>query len=299
MRRTIDVALVLIVVLGLTVAACGSGDGGPAADEPVETSIPADAGEARYPADQVVWQARTTGGLVPQVAWAAQRPSLTIYGDGRFFVAAPGLDRRFDQPIELRRGTVDREDLAIFVAQAEASGLFEADVELGSPDVPDMASTAVHLHGGGDAIEISAYALGGRFDTDLSSESVRNRETLRRLLSAGEGLVAQPDRWSPTRVRVLHLPDDATFDPKPDGDVDDDAEPVAWPGPALDRIDDPAPPEIGSTTVRGCTEVTGSDAADLFDAALENPLPIWDVDGDVSTIVVVALLPDEQACGTA
>jgi len=295
-RRTLDLALALIVVVGLAVAACGSGKGGRSPDEPVETTIPDGAEKARFPRDQIVWQARTTGGLVPQVAWAAQRPSLTIYGDGRFFVAAPGLDRRFDQPIQLRHGTVDREDLAVFVAQAQASGLFDADVELGSPDVTDMASTTVLLHGTGDAVRISAYALGGRFDTDLPSDAVRNRETLRRLLSSAEELVPEPASWSPTRVRVLRLPDDATFEPKPDADPD--AEPAVWPGDDPTTFDQPAPADIGSTSILGCTEVTGAAAGELFDAALGNPLPTWDVGGHVRTIVVVALLPDEPACGT-
>lgn len=296
MRRAVDLFLALTVVVGLVVSACGSGDGGRAAVAPVETTIPEGADQARFPDDQIVWQAHTSGGLVPQVAWAAQRPTLTIYGDGRFFLATPGVDRRFDQPITIETGTVDREDLAVFVAGAEASGLFDDDVEMGSPDVTDMASTTVELHHAEGPVVISAYALGGRFDTDLSDTAVRNRETLRRLLSAAEALVPDPEPWTPTRVRLLHLPDDATYEPQPD--ADEDAEPAPWPGADPETFADGAPADMGSTTILGCTEVTGSEAGELFDAAVGNPLPTWEVDGEIRTIVVVALLPGEAACTT-
>lgn len=297
MRRVVDLTLALILVFGLVATACGSSSDDRDPTEPIATTIADGAEDARFPDDQIVWQARTTGGLVPQVAWAAQRPSLTIYGDGRFFVIAPGHNRRFDQPLQFRSGTVDRDDLAVFVAQAHASGLFEPDVSLGTPDVADMASTSVLLHGEGDPLRISAYALGGRFDTDLADDVVRSRETLRRLLSAAEALVDQPEPLTPDRIRVLQLPDDATFERKPDADPE--AEPVSWPGPDPSTFTGSGPSDNGTTAVLGCTEVAGDEAGELFEAALENPLPTWDVDGQIRVIVVVALLPGEVACGSA
>lgn len=286
-----------LLVLGLTAVGCGSSSEGRSPTEPIETTIPEGAEDVRFPRDQIVWQAQTTGGLVTQVSWAAQRPSLTIYGDGRAYIVAPGLDRRYDQPIELRIGTIAREDLAVFVAQAEASGLFEPDADLGKPDITDMAMTSVMLHGSGDPLEIDAYALGGRFDADLTDDQIRVRETLRRLLSSAEELVAEPETWTPTRIRLLRLPDTATFDPKPDADPE--AEPPPWPGPALSTFEVPDPEDEAADTVLGCTEVEGSEARELFEAALENPLPRWDDDGSVRTVIAVALLPDEPACGEA
>lgn len=297
MRRAVDLALVLIVTFGLVAAACGSSGDDGATTDPIETTIPEGAEDVRFPDDQIVWQVRTTGGLVPQVAWAAQRPSLTIYGDGRMFVATPGLDRRYDQPVQLETGTIDREELALLVARAEASGLFEPDADLGSPQVTDMPSTTVLLHGEGEEQLISAYALGGRFDADLPDTVVRDRETLRRLLLSAETLLPSPEPWTPTRLRVLRLEDDATFEPKPDADPD--AEPLPWPGPDLTELTRPGPDTGGSTAVLGCGEVTGDEAADLFEDALDNPLPTWEVDGKIRTVVVVALLPGEAACGTA
>lgn len=297
MRRVVDLTLALILVFGLVATACGSSSDDRDPTEPIATTIPDGAEDARFPDDQIVWQARTTGGLVPQVAWAAQRPSLTIYGDGRFFVIAPGHNRRFDQPLQFRFGTVDRDDLAVFVAQAHASGLFEPDLSLGTPDVADMASTSVLLHGEGEPLRISAYALGGRFDTDLADDVVRSRETLRRLLSAAEALVEQPEPMTPDRIRVLQLPDDATYERKPDADPE--AEPVTWPGPDPSTFTGRGPSDNGTTAVLGCTEVAGDEAGELFEAASENPLPTWDVDGQIRVIVVVALLPGEVACGAA
>lgn len=294
-RRAIDIALVLIVCFGLLASACGSRSEGSSATVSTDTSIPDGADEVRFSDDQIVWQTRTAGGLVPQVAWAAQRPSLTIYGDGRFFLVAPGSDQRFDDPIEIRFGTVERGDLAVFVAQAMASGLFDPDVTFAEPDEPDMSTTSVVLHGSGEPLTVSAYALGGRFDVGLSDAAVQQRETFRRLLASAQALQPDLESWTPDRIRVLHLPDDATFEPKPEADPE--ADPVAWPGADPETFALPGPDENGTTTVLGCTEATGTRAEELFRAAVDNPLPTWDVDGETRVIVVVALLPGEVACG--
>lgn len=296
MRRVVDVVLVSLVLLGAGLSACGRSKGEERTTTPTSTTISAKAASARFPTDQIVWQAETAGGLVSQVAWAAQRPSLTIYGDGRVFLSRPGLDPRYDQPIELMTGTVPRRDLAIFVARAEASGLFD-DVDLGHPDVTDMATTTVTLHGSRPAVHLRAYALGGRFDADLSEARAERREALRQLLSAAEDLVAKPTSWTPPRIRVLVLPDRATFEPKPD--TDPDVAPARWPGPAPATFTRPAPAASRDTTVTGCGEVTGDEAGRLFDAAQRNPLPTWKVGTGLRTIVVVALLPGETACGPA
>lgn len=293
LRKVLTGLFVVALLAGIALSSWISGE----QDDPLatgsSTTIPG-AGAQRFPADQVVWQTRVTGGTLTDVSRAAAIAVITIYGDGRVFRSAPFNDRRFDQPAPVLMGNVDPALLSTFITRAETSGLFEADVDFGRPEVDDMATTVAMLHGNGEPQKLEAYALGGRFDTDLPEQVALDREELRRLLAAGEELVPIPEPWTPPRVRVLRLVDDASFDPKPDADPD--AEPLAWPGPDLDGLLQPAPDRA---SVLGCGEVEGAEAGDLFEAATENPLPQWTVDGEVRTVIVVALLPGEAACSAA
>lgn len=290
-KRIAALAAVLVVLASLS--ACGGSRGDARTLEPATTTIPADAAAARFPADRIVWQAETDGGVRTEVASAVGRPSLTIYGDGRWFGTAPGLDPTYDQPVLLQTGRVAPAALAVFVAQAKASGLFAPGTTFAEPRVTDNATTSATLHGEGEPVRISAYALGGRFDADLPAEAVLQRETFRRLLGAAEALVPVPQPWTPPRVRVLRLADAATFTPKP-GDRGQTT-PVHWDGPPLATLTAAGPGGIKG--VEGCGVVSGDAAGRLLAAAVANPTPRWYVGGAIRTIVVVALLPGEPACG--
>lgn len=297
LRKVLTGLFVVALLAGIAASSLLSGGSeGPLANGSSTTMPGSDA--QRFPADQVVWQTRVTGGTLTDVSQAAAIPVVTIYGDGRVFRSAPFKDRRFDQPVPVLMGNVDVGLLSTFVARAETSGLFENGTEFGEPDVPDMATTIAMLQGNGEPRIVEAYALGGRFDSDLpddaTDEMADDREQLRRLLAAAEELVPIPEPWTQERVRVLRLADDASFDPKPEADPD--AVPLPWPGPDLDRLLEPTP---GSSSALGCGEVTGPEASDLFEEATENPLPQWTVDGKVHTVIVVALLPGEAACPAA
>ena len=295
MRRTVDVVLVALVLFGAGMTACGRGDGGSASATTVPTTLSESVLNVRFPDDQVVWQTELMGGLVSQVAWAARRPSITIFGDGRVFVQQPGLDPRYDQPIPLRTGTVDRRDLAAFIGRAEASGLFDPDVGFGTPDIPDVSATAITLHGSTGPHRVEVEGLGGRFDAEVTEKEAERRDELRLLLSDAEALVPDAEPVRPARIRVLVLPDNASFEPSPD-DIPEDEIP-SWPGPALGTFDQAPPAITGSATIVGCGELTGDVARDLFDEAVENPTPHWTVAGKQKTVLVVALLPGETACG--
>lgn len=292
LRKVLTGLFVVALLVGIALSSWISGEKEDPLATGSSTTIPG-AGAQRFPADQVVWQTRVTGGTLTAVSRAAAIPVVTIYGDGRVFRSAPFNDRRFDQPLPVLMGEVDPELLSAFITRAETSGLFEPGTDFGEPDVDDMATTVAMLHGNGEPQMLEAYSLGGRFDADLTEEVATDREELRRLLAAGEELVPIPDPWTPPRVKVLRLADDASFDPKPDADPD--AEPLPWPGPALDDLLRP----VEGDSVLGCGEVEGTEAGDLFEAATENPLPQWEVDGQVRTVIVVALLPGEAACPAA
>lgn len=292
LRKVLTGLFVVALLAGIAASSWISGG----KDDPLatgsSTTIPG-ADEQRFPADQVVWQTRVNGGVLTDVSEAAAIPVITIYGDGRIFRSAPFKDRRFDQPVPVMSAKVDVGLLSAFITRAETSGLFETDTEFGKPEVPDMATTVAMLHGNNESLSLEAYALGGRFDADLSDDEAESREELRRLLAAAEELVPIPEPWTPERVRVLRLADDATFDPKPDADPA--AEPLPWPGPDLDEL---LQPTGDGSLVLACGEVTGAAAGDLFEDATENPLPQWTVDSKVRTLIVVSLLPGEAACPT-
>ena len=292
LRKVLTGLFVVALLGGIALSSRISGEKEDPLDTGSSTTLPG-ADAQRFPADQVVWQTSVTGGLLPDVSQAASVPVITIYGDGRVFRSAPFKDRRFDQPVPLLMGRVDLALLSTFMTRAETSGLFESSTDFGTPDVADMATTEAMVHGIGSARVLKAYALGGRFDADLPDAVAENRENLRRLLAAAEELVPIPEPWTPDRVRVLRLADDASFDPKPDADPD--AVPLPWPGPGLDGLLEKMP--TGSTALE-CGEVTGPAAGELFAAATANPLPKWTVGGKVHTVIVVALLPGEAACPT-
>lgn len=290
LRKVLTGLFVVALIAGIAASSWMSGEANDPLATDSSTTIPG-ADEQRFPADQIVWQTRTTGGLVPTVSQAAAVPIVTIYGDGRLFRSEPFKDRRFDQPVPMLMGQVDLATLSTFVSTAERSGLFGPGVDFGRPDVEDMPTTEVLLHGNNGVLELVAYSLGGRFDAELPEEAAVAREELRRLLAAAEALVPIPDPWTPERLRVLQLPDDATFEPKPDADPD--AEPLPWPGPDLDDLlEDTSEGSLAT----GCGEISGARAGTLFEEAADNPLPQWTVDGEVRTVIVVVLLPGEEAC---
>ena len=70
-------------------------------------------------------------------------------------VRGHGPDGQVGPPVALDEGKVAAGDLARFLDDADASGLFERGVDFGSPGVTDQTSTAVTLRVG----EVPGYAL--------------------------------------------------------------------------------------------------------------------------------------------
>lgn len=293
--RLLDVVLVGLVLLGAVLSACGrarsDSDGG-SASKP-------NGADLDLPADQIVWQVEQSGvGPITDVAHAARRPSITIYGDGRIFLVQPAQDPRYDQPLSLRSGRVDPDMVAAFLEDVEDGGLLDPDADpaevFGRPETPDLSTTHVTFRGRDGAHDLSVYGLGGRFDPEVAEDQADRREELRMLLHDAEALLEVPEPYTPERVRVLRLPDDATFEEPPE---DDDADEVPdWPGPDPDTFlrDMSGVPQ--DTTAIACGELEGDAAVDLIETASDNPSPHWLVDDEQMTLVIVGLLPGETAC---
>lgn len=296
--RIRDGVLIALVLIGAVLFIAGRSDDANSSNSLVPTT---EVGRDpfRFPADRIVWQVDQVSSDPTDIADAAHRPSITIYGDGRVFLLQPAHDPRYDQPIPLLTGTIDPDLLLTFVDFVEDSGLLDPSLDLdetfGRPDDEDLFTTTISVHGRGGPHSIEVYGLGGRFDADVGSTQARNRDRLRQLLHEAKVLLDEPEPAPPENLRVLHLVDDATFEEKPE--VDDPDEKPEWPGPALSGLDDPPPTDLDPALVEGCGSLRGDDAVDLFTSALENPTPHWLVDDHSETVIVVALLPTESACG--
>jgi len=290
-RRTLLLAAafaVLVLGSGTAAVSCSSdGSDGPSGTV-TTTTVATGSGEPADPpldpADQVVWQERSAGGLVPVSVVAAEGPTLTIYADGRIFLADREATSRYDHPVPLRAGQVPEAALKTFLDEVEASGLFAEDVDFGEPEVSDLATTSVSAHVAGATATVEVYALEASFEEDLSAGEVDHRNSLRDLLAAGADLATDAARWEPDRVRVTDLgvvpPEGAST-----------ASPDAWPGPPFATF-----AEVSGGSSERCLVVEGDEAAVVFDAAVANPEIAFTAGDEVHEVVVAALLPGEPGC---
>ncbi|MEZ5381919.1 MAG: hypothetical protein R2754_09005 [Microthrixaceae bacterium] len=253
---------------------------------------PTTSGGEVLPADQVVWQVDTGGGFVPYAFVANDVPEVTIYGDGRVFLAL--AQRATDAPVgpvpppaQMVTGEIASNDLSDFLDEVAASGAIGDGVDYGTPQITDMPGTTVRFAPSGRTSEVNVYALGEGFDDGLTGSQQRARRTLAGLIERSRRLAGDTSPWVPERVEAIDIEPQAT--PDPGGATTD------WPGPAF--IDlfgtiNPGNPAVGPR----CAEVTGDSAAQVFDAALDAGVPFVDSKGDVRQVVVAALLPGEEPC---
>lgn len=101
-------------------------------------------------------------------------------------------------------------------AVAELTDLAIAD--FGDPTVTDQGTTTVTLRApGSEPQQIAVYALSidaGSL-TDLTAAQLANRQRLTAALTDLQAAVADPQPWTPNRVRLIGLGDAATDDPTP------------------------------------------------------------------------------------
>lgn len=238
-------------------------------------------GARAQPGDQMVFMVMSSGGMIPAVLAAMQSPSLAVYGDGRVLTAlpAPALDL---VPDRYQSASTDPAAVRDFIASARSGGLFTG-TDFGSPRVTDLATTTVLLRDESGPVQVRAYALDPQFDAGLTAAQRDARSRLRALIAAAHALSGSAPAvpYSPDRVSVV--------EPLP-GRNEEPAG-TAWPGPA------PASFMISGTTRRfaACGELSGPQAATVYQAALANPGARWLVDGGTRVLAVNPLPLD--GCG--
>ena len=233
------------------------------------------------PADRIVFGVSAAPGFAPALFWALQAPSVLVYGSGLVVrIEDSGGER--DIPSRYVQAHVDPSLVARFAADAERRQARAGD--FGDPQVTDLGSTRVWLHGSRAEQGVSVYALAEEFDEYTSWFARRHRRRLRTLIDGAFALVGDAGTpYVPSRVVVLEQrvdPDEASAE-------------VRWPGP------DPAeflhrPGARGRGSI-ACGELIGSEAATVYAAALENPEQQWLV-GDRTRVLVVNPLPVEIDC---
>lgn len=246
------------VLAWTTMTGCGSG---PAADA--------------APADRMAFMVMSAGGMVPAVLYTMQSPSLAVYGDGRVLtgVAAPALQL---VPARYQVAHVDPATIRDFLAAARSGGLFDGGTDFGTPRVTDLPTTTVMV----DGSTVRVYALDERFDTGLSPAQRDARARLRALIERASGLSggAPLEAFVPSRIVVS--------EPRPGRNEDPAVTP--WPGPPPAAFLTPT----GTGRAIACGELTGTDAAAVYTAALDNPGARWLVDG-ATRVLAVNPLPVE------
>jgi len=220
------------------------------------------------PADRVVFQVTTAGGLVPHVFYLLESPRLIVWGDGRVWRQVEGSGGLV--PVRFELAHTDAAGVAGLVARAEGSGLVSADTDFGHPGVTDQAATSVVVRGWTGESQVSVYALG--FDRGLSAAQRRARRELQDLIDAASRLPGDA-AWTavvPQRVTVFEVAADS-----------EPAANVPWPGPDPDSF-------LSRATGRaiGCGHLTGEEAVTAYAAALANPGARWLVDGTPRTLAV-------------
>lgn len=234
------------------------------------------------PTGQPVFVVRLFGGMTPAVIAAMQSPSVAIFDDGHVLTSQKESAL---QPIPARYTVADAGVDAVrkFVASARLTGLFDG-ADFGSPRVSDVSTTEVTIQDDSGRSQVRVYALGPRFDEQLSATQRDARQRLRALIEQAGALASglPATEYVPDRIAVS--------EPLP-GRNDVPAV-TAWPGPPPATFLAPA----SGGLVIACGELTGTEARTVYQAALANPGAQWLVDGVTRTLAVNPL-PVGASCG--
>lgn len=262
-----------VVVTGL-LAGCGL----PLPGGPEITPVP-------LPPDRLVMSVESYSPMAGELYDALTGPALAVYGDGRVFTYRD--DRAHSStPAAYAVATAGPDAAARLAAEAEASGLFDSDVEYGYPDPTDLPATVVTLHGASGPREVTVSGYSDTFDKYVSFGQRRLRRQLRALVDRAREVRgdAVPTDYQVERVAVREV--DLTY-PR------DDEVPQPWPGPDPVRLLSPTDQGYG---VIGCGVLTAGPARTAYAAALTNSGQVWSVGREKRYLAVVPILPGYEPC---
>ncbi len=278
----------LVVVLALAVAACGSGD---------DTTNRIRTGSIPTGSDALVLRIDTRGGFTPAEYQLAIVPELSLFGDGRVVVTGPVTEQYPPHALpNLLTGVLTRSEVQRLVRRAADTGLLDRPLDFGQPGVTDMPTTTVTVDDGSRHTQ-SAYALQGGPTDGLPGLAAAQRDARDRLnafvedaTAAATRVATEPYRASEVAVYARRAEpvgiDDVGIEPGradwPLGDLATTGAAVGGPGA------DPA---------YRCAVLGGREAERALAAAAgASSITRWQSGGRDYRIVFRPLLPDEHAC---
>ncbi len=272
LRRT-SCAVLTTMVAGL-LAGCGL----PLAGKPDVPPVP-------LPGDQLVMSVQSYSPLAPELYDALAGPALAVYGDGRVLTyrenGAPT-----DTPAAYAVATAGPDAAARLAAEAEATGLFDPDVEYGYPDPTDVPATVVTLQGASGPREVTVSGYDDSFDKYVSFGERRLRRKLRALVDQARELRGDAARvdYQVERVAVREFESVYPLD---------NEMPHPWPGPDPGTFLGPTGQGYG---VVACGVLTAGSAQAAYTKALTNPGQVWLVGQQKRYLAVVPILPGYDPC---
>ena len=296
--------LAALLVLTLAAAACGTADLPPGADgssststtDSPSTTLPA--GSISHPkgADEVVLRVSTGGGFVPIEYNYTMVPEFTLYGDGRIIVTGP-MTEQYPQPAlpNLQTTVVSEDAIQAILAAAKEAGLFQNDVDYGSPGVADVGTTTFTVNADGTTYTSQIYALGFEDGGNLTIEQQAARAAiidLRDKVSDPSTLASAELTWEPydfTALEVYSRPVEPSLATDP---TDIQPNHLPWPLADLATSGEAVPNSQGLRKV----VVSGDDLATLkplLDKATQ--ITVWKSGDTEYNLWFRPLLPDEVA----
>ncbi len=282
-RRTLGcLAAVLIAVIG---AGCSSvPDPDPAPDDSGSSAVTGDPVSPTYDytagPDDVLVQI-TYGGYLPAATSTEFAKEFVLLGDGTAIIHGAMPDIYPPPAIRpLRSTTVTDLQIQGLLADADAAGLLDGELDFGDNPVEGQGPTDVVIDTGNQFAQHVVWALGVSEDASgLTDAQIAAREALAGFIEAAYALADDGERYFATQIEVLHSDAD-TLGIGPD----DEQEPMEWPIET-----EPSP----------CALITGAEAAQLNEALEDaNAFTPWLLGaGSPRYLTFRPVLPGSIGCG--
>jgi hypothetical protein len=305
-------AALLVLILTVAAAGCGTidrppgGDGSSTTSPPgsTSTSMPGSssttfpAGAISHPtgADEVVLRVSTGGGFVPIEYNYTMVPEFTLYGDGRIIVKGPTTMQFPGAALpNLQTTVVSEEAIQAILAAAKEAGLFQNGVDYGSPGVADVGTTTFTVNADGTTYTSQIYALGFEDGGNLTMQQQQARAAISDLqgkLGDPSTLTSAELTWEPydfTALAVYSRPVDPSLTTD---QTDIQPNHLPWPLADLATSGEQVPNAQGLRKV----VVSGEDLATLkplLDEATQ--ITLWKSGDTDYNLWFRPLLPDEAA----